>query len=128
MRLAEALREAGVWAEEYGEVTAVTASEYGKLEWGPEVPRETIYARVGGRTFLVCPLWVYREGEIAEEWVVSAGSPLNIPRTIFRLRGREGSAEWVFLGRDRDPRTNKWPTFSLRDGVSRSRESRTSRP
>jgi len=102
MQLVDALREAGVEVEVRGDTTAPTASVFGKLERGPDVTRDMLYARPSGRVFLVVPLWVYREGEIAEEW--------------------------VFLGPWRDPWTHKWPTFSLRLGVSRSRESRPTEP
>lgn len=128
MKLGEALRGAGVESEERGPVETPTLPSFGELGRGPSVQREVLFARYESRAFLVVPLTVYLEGDIAEEWVVSAGSPPYMPRTIFRLRGREGEAEWVFLGPYRDPASRKWPTIPLRDGVSKGSESRAPEP
>lgn len=116
MTLVEALRAVGVTANEQGRVETPRSPSYNEsLRLEPGEDRPVIYARYEEKVFLVVPLTIYVEGEIAEEWCVSAGSPSTTPRTILLLR----DGNWVFLGRDRDPSSKKWPTIPF-DGVFHS--------
>lgn len=109
--LAEELQELGVKVEVSTgvEVPLAESFDHPAVKDYPTILRPTLYVSFLGKRFLIVALSLYEQGEIAEEWVVSAGAPDIIPRTIFRLR----SGSWVFLSRDRDPKTLKWPTFSL---------------
>jgi len=110
MTLVEALEAVGVTIETKGPVTVSRSLWYGSLtEHLTPVERETIIARFEGRMFLIVPLQVYEKGDVLEEWVVSAGAPTNVPRTILGLR----DGRWVFLGRDRDTNSETWPTYEL---------------
>lgn len=124
MDLAEALREVGFEVNEHGCNPTPVFPVFGQMGRSATVERPVIIARYTERLFLVVPLSVYAEGDIAEEWVVSAGSPQGMPRTILRLRDHE--EEWVFLGPYRDPMSMKWPTLTLQAGVSKIREARES--
>lgn len=123
MTLQEALEAVGVGVEVQGMIGTPTTRSYGnERDRGAEVQRGTLLAQFGSFRFLVVPLTIYLEGDIAEEWCVSAGSPPETPRTIFLLR----DDRWVFLSRARDPQSNKWPVISFADkfqpGVSRGSE------
>lgn len=117
MTLAEALALVGVPTESWGETTVPTAPRMGVDQWGVEVEREILWARVEGKAVLVLPLCVYVTGEVAEEWVVSAGGPPSLPRTIFRMRAPTPDGEWVFQGPRRDPADRKGSVLALRSGV-----------
>ena len=110
--LAEELRELGVEVEVSTQVEVPTAKSFDRPAVAdyPTSTRPTLFVSFQGKRFLIVALSIYEQGDIAEEWVVSAGAPPTIPRTIFRLRANNS---WVFMGRDRDPRTMKWPTSSL---------------
>lgn len=107
MTLVEALAAAGVGVTVSVRSGVHTAPHFNRIERCGLVERENLLARFKGHTFLIVAISVYLEGDIAEEWCVSAGSPPGVPRTLYLLR----NGNWVFLNPNRTG--DQWTTIPL---------------